>query len=300
MAEVKWIKIVTDIFDGSNALYIDKLPQRDKIHTIWIKLLCLAGRDNNSGVFMVNGKIPYDLKMFADCFKRSLKDIELAFDIFKQLEMIDIINDVVTVPNWEKYQNFDKIEKAQEQNRVRQKKFKEKQNKITLPNKKITLPITLQVTAKVTHNNATEGEGEEERDIEEDIHSEEGDIDSTPLPPKNDFTYISCKELYKQYTPTLYSREFNKGFNDDYKNAQAFELAKGEGMTEAELIKAFKAAECKGWIKDKADKIFLPWLIEKRKQIIAGKYKDGEQKSVLDPLKQAYEEMQAEEQNANN
>ncbi|WP_202905980.1 phage replisome organizer N-terminal domain-containing protein, partial [Clostridium botulinum] len=50
IAEVKWIKIVTDIFDDEKILLIENMPEADSIIVIWFKLLCLAGKMNNSGV----------------------------------------------------------------------------------------------------------------------------------------------------------------------------------------------------------------------------------------------------------
>ena len=44
MAEVKWIKIVTDVFDDEKILLIESLPEADSIIVIWFKLLCLAGK----------------------------------------------------------------------------------------------------------------------------------------------------------------------------------------------------------------------------------------------------------------
>lgn len=44
MAEVKWIKIATDIFDDEKILLIEGLPDAYAIITVWFKLLCLAGR----------------------------------------------------------------------------------------------------------------------------------------------------------------------------------------------------------------------------------------------------------------
>ena len=49
MADVKWIKIATDIFDDEKILLIESLPEADSIIVIWFKLLCLAGKQNNSG-----------------------------------------------------------------------------------------------------------------------------------------------------------------------------------------------------------------------------------------------------------
>ena len=54
MADVKWIKITTDIFDDEKILLIESLPDAYAIITVWFKLLCLAGKMNNSGVVMMN------------------------------------------------------------------------------------------------------------------------------------------------------------------------------------------------------------------------------------------------------
>ena len=70
MTDIKWIKIVTDIFDDEKMLLIETLPEADSIIVIWFKLLCLAGKQNNSGVFTLNGKIPYTEKMLATIFRR--------------------------------------------------------------------------------------------------------------------------------------------------------------------------------------------------------------------------------------
>ena len=64
MADVKWIKITTNIFDDEKILLIESLPDSYAIITVWFKLLCLAGKQNNSGVFMM-GRIAYTDKMLA-------------------------------------------------------------------------------------------------------------------------------------------------------------------------------------------------------------------------------------------
>ena len=110
MAEVKWIKIVTDIFDDEKILLIEQLPESDVIIVIWFKLLCLAGKQNNSGVFMINEKIPYTDEMLAAIFRRKLETVRSALRVFEQFGMIEIVNGVIMIPNWGKHQKFDKID----------------------------------------------------------------------------------------------------------------------------------------------------------------------------------------------
>ena len=109
MADVKWIKIVTDIFDDEKILMIETLPECDTIIVIWFKLLCLAGKQNNSGVFQM-GHMPYTDEMFSTIFRRPLNTVRLALKTFEQFGMIEIIHDTVTIPNWGKHQSIDQIE----------------------------------------------------------------------------------------------------------------------------------------------------------------------------------------------
>ena len=50
MSDVRWIKIVTDIFDDEKILLIETLPEADSIIVIWFKLLCLATLKNSQGI----------------------------------------------------------------------------------------------------------------------------------------------------------------------------------------------------------------------------------------------------------
>ena len=117
MAEVKWIKIVTDVFDDEKTLMIETLPEADSIIVIWFKLLCLAGKQNNSGVFLM-GRMPYTDEMFATVFRRPINTVRLALKTFVDFGMIEIINNTVTIPNWDKHQSLDAYEKKKERDRL--------------------------------------------------------------------------------------------------------------------------------------------------------------------------------------
>lgn len=130
MAEVKWIKIVTDIFDDEKILMIETLPECDTIIVIWFKLLCLAGKQNNSGVFQM-GHIPYTDEMFATIFRRPLNTVRLALKTFEQFGMIEIIHDTVTIPNWGKHQSIDQIEAKNAYMKKYMREYREKQKQIS-------------------------------------------------------------------------------------------------------------------------------------------------------------------------
>ena len=120
MAEVKWIKITTDIFDDEKILLIESLPDAFAIITVWFKLLCMAGKMNNSGVFMMNNRVAYTDKMLATIFRMKETTVQLALQTFEQFGMVEIIDGVITIPNWNKHQSLDAYEKKKERDRLYQ------------------------------------------------------------------------------------------------------------------------------------------------------------------------------------
>lgn len=127
MADVKWIKITTDVFDDEKILLVESMPEADAIIVIWFKLLCMAGKQNNSGVFLLNDKIAYTEEMLSTIFRRPLNTVRLALRTFEEYGMIELIDGVITIPNWEKHQNLDALEKKREADRERQKRKREEQ-----------------------------------------------------------------------------------------------------------------------------------------------------------------------------
>lgn len=148
MSEIKWIKITTDIFDDEKICLIDALPDHDAIIVIWFKILALAGKHNRNGLLMISDKIHYTDEMLATIFKRPLNTVRMALGVFEQFGMVEIIDGVITLPNWEKHQNIDGMEKIKEQTRNRVARHREKQKNLALGN------VTCNVT--VTDGNALE------------------------------------------------------------------------------------------------------------------------------------------------
>ena len=117
MSDVKWIKVAADIFDNEKILMIETMPSADSIITIWFKLLTFAGKQNNEGVFLMSNRIAYTDEMLAAIFRREINVVRLALDVFKQFGMIEIIENVITIPNWNKHQSLDAYEKKKERDR---------------------------------------------------------------------------------------------------------------------------------------------------------------------------------------
>lgn len=126
-SDVKWIKICSDIFDDEKIMLIENLPSADSIIVIWFKLLCLAGKNNNSGVFILNDKIAYTDEMLATVFRRDINTVRLALKTFENYGMIEIVSGVYTIPNWGKYQKLDKIEQKSQYMRNYMQEYRKKQ-----------------------------------------------------------------------------------------------------------------------------------------------------------------------------
>ena len=131
MADVKWIKIVTDIFDDEKVLLIESMPSPDSIIVIWFKLLCFAGKQNNSGVIMLNDRIAYTDEMLATIFRRDVNTVRMALKVFERFDMIRIVDGVITIPNWGKHQNLDQLENKKEYMRNYMREDREKQRMLT-------------------------------------------------------------------------------------------------------------------------------------------------------------------------
>ena len=167
MNGLKWIKICSDIFDDEKILMIESLPNADNIIVIWFKLLCLAGKSNNSGVFLMNDKIAYSDEMLAAIFRRDVKIVRMALKTFQDFAMIEIINDTVTIPNWSKYQTLDAYEKKKERDRIYQQNRRKKQKLLAEKSKKSS-DKALDPSVDVA---TLEEDIDKERDIDIDINT---------------------------------------------------------------------------------------------------------------------------------
>lgn len=159
--DVKWIKLNVGMFDGNSFKKIKKAKIggesfRDKLTAVWFELLDFAGKCNAGGQLIESPEIPFaSIEDIAILIDREPEELQLCMQFFITNRMISVIDDVYMLTNWSKYQNEDGLERIREQNRIRQKKWYDKQK--LLPNADLTLGITLP--------NATE----EERDLKKDL-----------------------------------------------------------------------------------------------------------------------------------
>lgn len=167
MAEVKWIKLAVDIFDNRKIKQIERMPEGDALIVIWLKLLVLAGNVNDNGLVYFTREIPYTDQLLSTEFNRPQTVIQLALATFQRFGMIEIVEDVIHISNWEKYQNIDGLEKIREQNRIRQKNWYDRHKTLQLAERNVTPNVS------ITLHNATDIDKEKEldKDIEIEVDS---------------------------------------------------------------------------------------------------------------------------------
>lgn len=130
MNDVKWIKIDTALFDNRKIKQIRTLPDGDSLIVIWLQLLCLGGAVNDYGRIYLTNEIPYTDQMLSTAFGEPLPTIQMALDVFQKFGMIEIVDDIIFISNWEKYQSVEGLEKVREQTRKRVSMYREKQKEI--------------------------------------------------------------------------------------------------------------------------------------------------------------------------
>lgn len=201
MAEVKWIKITTDMFDNRKIKHLRKLPDGNNIVLIWVMLLTMAGRCNSNGMVFLTQNIPYTPKMLADELDFEENTVKLALQSLEQLEMIVMDNGFFSIPGWEEHQNAEALEKIREQNRIRKQKQREKQ--------KIECVTEMSRDTGVTNlgSHATDKDKEEDKEKDNNIY----------VPYKEIITYLNEKTGKKlRWDVKSNQKEIKARFNEGY------------------------------------------------------------------------------------
>lgn len=239
MAEVKWIKITTDIFDDEKILLIESLPDPYAIITVWFKLLCLAGKQNNNGVFLM-GRIAYNEKMLATIFRMNEATVTMALRTFEEFGMVEIIDGVITIPNWNKHQSLDAYQKRKERDRLYQ------------ANKRAEQRALIEKSADASAD-ASPDIGTVEEDKEEDI---EVDID------KESKEKVTCKQVVALYKQICVSFPSIRSLTEARRKAIKARL---NTYTLDDFKKLFEMAEASAFLKGANDRNWtatFDWLIK--------------------------------------
>ena len=264
MADIKWIKITTDIFDDEKILLIESLPDAYAIITVWFKLLCLAGKQNNSGVFLM-GRIPYTDKMLATIFRMKETTVKLALNTFEDFGMVEIVDGVITIPNWSKHQSLDAYERRKERDRLYQAERRAAQRAIAEKSSDASSDRSSDVAS-------LEEDIEEEKDKDIDRDIEERTPDDKRPGSASSVPYETIKNLYNSLCPSL---SCCKVLSDARKKAIRARFK--SGYTIEDFRELFTKAEASGFLKGRNDRNWtatLDWLITDANmaKVLSGNY----------------------------
>lgn len=170
MAQVKWVKITTDMFDNRKIKHLRRLPEGNNIVLIWVMLLTMAGRCNAGGMIFLTENIPYTTKMLADELGFEENTVILAIQMLEQFSMIKTDQGYFSIAGWNEYQNIEGMDRIREQNRIRKQRQRERQKALPEPSRDIT--------GQVTQNHATDKEEDIDKEskkknksVKEDTHA---------------------------------------------------------------------------------------------------------------------------------
>ena len=130
MAEVKWIKITTDMFDNRKVRHLRRLPEGNNIVLIWVMLLTMAGRCNAGGMIFLTENIPYNTKMLADELDFEENTVRLALEALERFGMVNTNGDWLAITGWQEHQNIEGMEKIRESKRLAQARWRAKQKEL--------------------------------------------------------------------------------------------------------------------------------------------------------------------------
>ena len=250
MADVKWIKLTTDMFDNRKIKHLRKLPEGNSIVLIWVILLTMAGRCNAGGMIFLTENIPYTPKMLADELDFEENTVLLALNALEQLNMVVTDRGYFKIAGWDEYQNIEGMEKIREQNRIRQKKWYENQK--ALPN--------VSPNVILTQPNATEEDIEEEKDKELDKEKEER---------------VNCQQIVDLYHSICKSFPSVRSLSDARKKAIK---ARMKAYSLEDFKTVFENAEASSFLKgsDGGWKASFDWLIKEANmlKVLEGNYAD--------------------------
>ncbi|MFT8610554.1 MAG: phage replisome organizer N-terminal domain-containing protein [Liquorilactobacillus nagelii] len=206
MADISWIKLKTSMFDDEKIRLIESMPEADSILIIWIRLLVLAGKTNDSGLIYIQRNMPYTIEMLATLFNKKPNVVRLAIDTLSKFDMINTSKDgLINIVNWEKHQNIEGMERVRKLTAERVKKYREREKA-----KKIDSNVT------ATLHNATDSELDSDIDKEKDI---EAAAKEPPLPPLSEYSdYFAKIDKYCQTNIGFVAPVWQEALQYDFKD----------------------------------------------------------------------------------
>lgn len=238
MSDVQWIKLSINMFSDEKIRLIRTMPEGEAIVLIWVQLLCLAGKTNDSGSIYIGQNLYYTDEMLASLFDQKINVMRIALDTLEQFGMIEVgDNGVIDIVNWEKHQNVEGMERIRLQNRKRKQRFdmKKKIERLgydpeadEVPHKVgelkdyvDELESNVTVTLPVTESNATDKNRIDKNRIDKEKDTMSGKPDSLPYSEIINYLNEKADRQFKsttKKTQSLIKARFNDGWEvEDFK-----------------------------------------------------------------------------------
>lgn len=274
MADVKWIKLSIDIFDNRKIKQIRKLPDGANICVMWFQLMCLAGRINDHGQIYITEEVPFTDETLATEFDLPIQTVQLGLQAFQKFGMIEIVDDILRLSSWERYQSVDKLDKYKEYQRNYHREYREKQKALQAPENE---SVNLRKCLRKYDVNATDKE--EDKKIDKKIDKKTSEEERSEEVCQNNLLYDSVKDLFNTYCKS-FSPVRSLSATRKEKLDKLFENYSIEDFSEAfqivECNEFLKGANERGW---KAD---FDWLIEEENfaKVLENRYRKYESASA--------------------
>ncbi len=188
---VGWVRLSVDLFDNPKIKYIELNSDGDAFVSLWLRLLCLAGRANDNGMVYVTKGVAYTPEILAAVAGKDVDIVKKALELFRKLNMVAVDEQgYIEILGWRKHQNTEGLERIKEQSRDRVKKWREnkKQSNVT---DGVTSNVTDGVTSNVTGNvTVTLRNATDKNKNRKDKNRKEDDYHHLPKDDENSHTEI--------------------------------------------------------------------------------------------------------------
>lgn len=198
-----YLKLKDNFFESDEIIVLESMPDGYKYSNILLKLYLRSLK--NEGKLMFNDRIPYNSNILAQVTRHSVGDVEKAVQIFKQLNLIEVLdNGAIYITD---IQNFIGRSSTEGDRKREYRKVIESEQK-SIKN----------ISGQMSDKRPPEKEIELEIELEIDTVEK---LDDVPYQEIIEYLNIKTNSKYKHGTPktrTLIKARYNEGFNiDDFK-----------------------------------------------------------------------------------
>ena len=237
----KTFKLSTKFFDNRKTQILLGMENGSTYIVIWLKLLSIAGQNDYHGSLYITDDVPYTPDELSSVLRVPVDEIEKALCLFKKYSMILISDDgVITIKNWDKYQNpedseYDE-EESEEEPEDDEEAYTERKRHLASERKR-RQRARERIDYEACHADVTPVSRECHADVTQEsvtCHADVTQKDSLPpIPP------ISSQNIYINNNNNNISPSENNGEGDTEDRDKGC-VGKGKKPKEEELIARFE------------------------------------------------------------